>query len=126
MKKTIRSLLPVYIKNNLFDIDFKVLGAIGFTPEQIFNSRSLSIFLLSLLLEVLPEFYFILHHLDDVQAVFMCLHEFVSLLVYVVKVFIFFAHRHKIISLINDLKEEWRSCKSSKRIRLGLHNRKIF
>lgn len=124
MKKTIGSLLPVYTKNKLLDIDFTVLGAIGFTPEQIFNSRSLSIFLLSLLLEVLPEFYFILHHIDDVQSVFMCLHEFLSLLVYVVKVFIFYANRHKIISLIYDLKEEWRSCKLLKRIWLVLHNRK--
>lgn len=110
-KISIKRFLPVYTKNKLFDIDFKVLGLIGFTPDLIFNYRSLSIFLLSLVLEVLPEFYFILHHIDDVQAMFMCLHEFVSFLAYVVKVFVFFVNRHKMILLINDLKTEWRACK---------------
>jgi hypothetical protein len=98
-------------KNKLFEIDYKVLALLGFTPERMLNVRSFFIFTLSLLLEVLPEFYFIVRHINDVQAVFMCLHEFFSLLVYVLKVFVFFFHRHNLVSLVGDLKQEWNDCK---------------
>lgn len=95
----------------LFEIDYKVLTLVGFTPNNMLNIRSLFIFSLCLLFEVFPEFYFIISHVDDVQAVFMCLHEFVSLLVFVLKVFVFFINRHNLVSLIEDLNKEWKLCK---------------
>lgn len=111
MEKLRKSFVPKFTKNNLFEIDFKVLDFVGFNPGRMVNWRSFVIFTLSLLLEVFPECYFIVKHSHDVQAVFMCLHEFVSLLVYVIKVFIFFVSRHSLVSLISDLKKEWNCCK---------------
>lgn len=107
----IKSFIPKFTKNQLFEIDYKVLTLIGFTPDRMLNFRSFFIFSLCLLLEVFPEFYFIIAHSDDVQAVFMCLHEFFSLLVFVLKVFVFFFNRHNLVSLITDLNEEWKLCK---------------
>lgn len=118
MEKLSKSFVPKFTKNNLFEIDFKVLDFLGFNPGRMVNWRSFVIFTLSLLLEVFPEFYFIVKNSDDVQAVFMCLHEFVSLLVYVIKVFIFFFNRHSLVSLISDLKKEWNGCKWSRAFRL--------
>lgn len=105
-----KSFFAKFEQNKLLKIDYKVLALLGFTPERMVNFRSFFIFTLSLLLEVLPEFYFIVHHIDDVQKVFMCLHEFVSLLVYVLKVFVFFSHRHNLVALVGDLKQEWTNC----------------
>lgn len=106
-----KNFIPDFVKNQIFEIDYKVLTLIGFTPERMINLRSFFIFTLSLVLEVFPELYFIINHLDDVQAVFMCLHEFVSLLVYVLKVFVFFSNRHVLAELISDLKSYWKKCK---------------
>lgn len=89
----------------------------GFRPNRMVNLRSFSIFALCLLLEVFPELYFIIEQFHDVQAVFMCLHEFVSLLVFVLKMFIFFFNRHRLDSLITDLRNEWRNCESLKLLR---------
>lgn len=121
MEKIIKRFTPAYSRNNLFGIDYKLLGLMGFQPDRLVNFKSFFIFALSLLLEVLPEFYFIFAHSDDVQAVFMCLHEFVSLLVYVLKVFVFFFNRHNLCALINDLKLEWSRCEFIKiRLHLGV------
>lgn len=110
MANKLKEFFPDFTANKIFEIDYKVLSFIGFTPEKMINWRSFFIFSLSLVLEVLPELYFIIHHSKDVQAVFMCLHEFVSLLVYVLKVFVFFFNRQTLVELIEDLKENWRKC----------------
>src|SRR4051812_11940566 len=113
MKNVVKRLVPTYQRNRLFEIDYKILTLVGFRPDQMVNLRSLSIFVLCLMLEVLPEFYFIIRHKHDVQAVFMCLHEFVSLLVFVLKTVILFFNRHNLASLITDLKTEWSDCKQT-------------
>lgn len=110
MRQGIKSILPEFKANKLLDTDLKILTFLGFNPEGMINIRSFLIFSLSLVLEIFPEFNFIVKHSDDVQAVFMCLHEFVSLLVFVVKVIVFFLNRNKIVSLISELREEWSRC----------------
>lgn len=110
MERKLKNFFPKFTKNKIFEIDYKVLSVIGFTPERMLNLRSFFIFFLSLVIEVFPELYFIMHHSNDVKAVFMCLHEFVSLLVHVLKVFVFFFNRQTLVELIEDLKESWRKC----------------
>lgn len=102
--------IPKFETNKLFAIDYKVLALVGFTPDNMANLRLLIIVLLNLSLEVFPELYFIIHNFEDVRAVFMCLHEFVSLLVFVLKVFVMFRNRHKMVSLITELMSEWQIC----------------
>lgn len=110
MKNIIKCIVPSFNRNQLFEIDYKVLTLVGFRPDRMINLRSTSIFVLCLLLEVIPEFYFIVKHKHNVQAVFMCLHEFVSLLVFVLKTIIFFINRHKLASLVTGLTTEWSNC----------------
>lgn len=114
MKNILRRLVPSFNRNQIFEIDYKVLTLVGFRPDKMVNLRSMSIFILCLLLEVLPEFYFIVKHKHDVQAVFMCLHEFVSLLVFVLKTFVFFFNRHNLAKLITGLTTEWSNCEFDK------------
>lgn len=123
MERKLKNFLPEFTKNKIFVIDYKVLSFIGFTPEKMVNFRSFFIIFLSLVLEVFPELYFIINHSDDVQAVFMCLHEFVSLLVYVMKVFVFFFNRHTLTELISDLKRDWEKCEFPSRF---IFNRNQF
>ena len=104
-------MFPKFTKNNLFAIDLKILNLIGFWPANLINFRSFFIVISSLALEIVPEFLFILKNLKDVQKVFMCLHEFVSLLVYLIKITILFFHRKKVNALIENLHDEWFECK---------------
>lgn len=106
----VKKYFPRFETNKLFVFDYKLLALVGFTPENMANSKLLIIVVLNLLLEVLPELYFIIHNSNDVQAVFMCLHEFVSFLVFVLKVFVMFRNRNKMVSLITALKSEWENC----------------
>lgn len=110
IKENLKNQIPTFVANKLFVIDYKVLALVGFTPENMANFRLLIIVFLNFSLEIIPEFYFILHNINDVRAVFMCLHEFVSFLVFVLKVCIMFCNRHRMVSLVTELKNEWEKC----------------
>lgn len=115
MWQTIRTVVPTFQRNHLFVVDFMVLGKfLKFWPDRIINLKAFAIFALSIVMEVLPEFSFIIKNLNNVQALFMCLHEFISLLVYVLKVLVFFYNRKIIFRLIEDLREEWKTCRFNK------------
>lgn len=99
---------------NLFEIDGIVLGKhLGYWPDgnQLLNLKSIVIFVLCICLEVIPGLGFIIHNINDIARVFMCLHEFVSFLVFVSKIYVYFMNRHNLKELIDQLKSEWLLCK---------------
>lgn len=99
---------------NLFEIDGIVLGKyLGYWPDgnKLLNLKSIGIFILCISLEVIPGLGFIVHNINDIARVFMCLHEFVSFLVFVSKIFVYFMNRHNLKDLIDELKSEWLLCK---------------
>lgn len=106
-----KRLIAKFKRDNLLEIDYQILGSLGFTPDLLMNVKSFLIFFLCCFLEIFPGLYFIIKHADDVKAVFMCLHEFASFLVFVLQVFVIFFNRHNLVSLITDLKEAWKCCK---------------
>jgi hypothetical protein len=105
-----REIFPKFVKNRIFAIDSKVLNLHGFWPESMPNYRTVALFLTSILFIILPEFFFILKHINNVQMIFMCLHEFVSFFVYVIKCFSLLINREKTASLIENLRIEWIKC----------------
>ena len=99
---------------NLFDIDGIVLGKhLGYWPDgnKLLNLKSVAIFVLCICLEVIPGLGFIIHNINDIARVFMCLHEFVSFVVFVLKIFVYFMNRFNLKDLIDQLKSEWLLCK---------------
>ena len=110
MAAIVKRFLPKFSQHNLLEVDTKMFGFLGILPDQIGNLKSLSIFIGSWFLETLPGLFFILKHRHDVKAVFMCLHEFVCLLVYAIKFLTFYFRRHDLLKLVNDLRKEWNAC----------------
>lgn len=96
-----------FSKNQLFVIDFKILNFFGNWPGNFLNLRCAVIFLSSFLLELFPEVYFIYENWNDVLKLFMCLHELITVIVYVIKMSILLIKRKKIMKLVNELKEKW-------------------
>lgn len=100
--------------NILFEIDGIVLGKyLGYWPDgnKLLNFKSITLLLLCISLEVIPGLGFIVHNINDIARVFMCLHEFVSFLVLVSKILVYFANRHNLKDLIDELNSEWLLCK---------------
>jgi len=108
-----KKVFPDFKKAELFAIDEKFLSMLGFWPRNVINFRSLFFVLSCLSLEVIPELCFIIKNLHDIQKVFMCLHEFISLIVLLIKILILVVNRHKMFNLISNLRNEWKNCKLS-------------
>lgn len=94
-------------KNQLFVIDFKILNFFGNWPGNFINLRCAVIFISSFLLELFPEVYFVYENWNNVLKIFMCLHEFITVIVYVIKMSILLIKRKKIMKLVDELKEKW-------------------
>ncbi|KAL7028228.1 hypothetical protein ACKWTF_005766 [Chironomus riparius] len=106
-----KKLFPDFKKAELFAIDEKFLSMLGFWPGNVINIRSIFFVISCLSLEIIPGLCFIIKNLHDIQKVFMCLHEFISLIVLMIKIFILLLNRDEMFSLISNLKNEWKkSC----------------
>jgi hypothetical protein len=71
------------------------------------NWKSFVIIFLNLFFEIVPEYYFFYHHRSSIAKVFACLHEVVSLTIYLIKAIMIFLSRKNFNLLIEGLKEEW-------------------
>lgn len=94
-------------KSQLFAIDFNILNLLGSWPGNLINLRFAAILTSSFFLELIPEVFFIYENRNDVLKIFMCLHEFVTVIIYVIKMTIMLIKRKKIMKLVNELKKIW-------------------
>lgn len=94
-------------KSQLFAIDFNILNLLGSWPGNLINLRFAAILISSFFLELIPEVFFIYENRNDVLKIFMCLHEFVTVIIYVIKMTIMLIKRKKIMKLVNELKKIW-------------------
>lgn len=106
-----KKLFPEFKKSALFAIDEKFLSILGFWPGNVINFRSIFFVISCLSLEIIPEMCFIIKNRHDIQKVFMCLHEFITLIVLLIKIFILVHNRDQMFDLINNLRNEWKKCK---------------
>ena len=95
------------MKSQLFVIDYKILNLLGNWPGNFINLRNAVIFISSFFLELFPEVYFIYENRNDVLKIFMCLHELVTVIIYIIKMSILLVKRQKIVKLVKELKKIW-------------------
>ena len=107
-----KKLFPDFKKAELFAVDEKFLSMLGFWPGNVINTRSIFFVISCLSLEIIPELCFIIKNIHDIQKVFMCLHEFISLIVLMIKIFILLLNKDEMFDLISNLRNEWKNCKS--------------
>lgn len=102
----LKSFFPSFTKNKLFVIDYKILNFFGNWPGNLINLRSGVLFLSGFLL-LFTEIYFFCHFIDDVQKIFTCLHEMVTVVIYITKMTILLVKRKKIKALISKITMRW-------------------
>lgn len=111
--KKFKNFLPKFYNKELFATDFKILDFFGFWPGNLITLRSAAVFISSFVLEFFPELFFIYQFSNDTQRVFMCLHEFMTVIIYLIKMSLLFTKRNKIVKLINELRLKWNESKKN-------------
>lgn len=107
----LESYLPEFKCNELFVTDFRILNFFGFWPGNLISFRSALVFVSSFALELFPEIYFLYAFSDDIQRIFMCLHELTTVIIYLIKMSLLFTKRNKIVKLVNELRIKWSESK---------------
>jgi hypothetical protein len=103
----LRNFFPKFNSNELFATDFRILNFFGFWPGNLISLRSAIIFISSFAFELFPEIYFLYEYSNDIQRIFTCLHELMTVIIYLIKMSLLFTKRNKIMSLVNELRAKW-------------------
>lgn len=102
-----KNFLPQFTFKKLFVIDFQVLSFFGFWPENLISLKSAVLFVSSFAFEFFPEVFFIYEFSNNIQKIFMCLHEITTVIIYFFKMTLLFSKRNKIVKLVDDLRVKW-------------------